>query len=383
MKPSDYQPFDADVHEYVDGRMTADAERDFERRLERNPELKQQVDGLRKALQALRELPVRQPAEGFDERVMARIRELELADRARQQIVSAPVPLWQHVVQVGLGAAAAALVFAIVGMPGLFDGSDALDLPQNGGGDVARVSATEQDLLPALADQHARFESMRRSIACTRVSDPFEQRELLSMELQNSELSRRNAWLRVQVAELPANQRAPYDRFLATLDDALNTLGDEITASQQEGRPVNMSVVDGALARVQSPRGPIEHVRISNNSGQLVPEGERVGARNLDDVALYSLVRRAEYRHDHESVIDAVEVYLAHMKTGRYKQHAIASAIAAHLRLGQDREAAARFTGLGEYDEDIAPGQLDTLRGMLTQAEFTRLNAARKALRGE
>ena len=387
MKPSEYQPFDPQVHEYVDGRMSADAERDFVRKLERNPELKKQVESLQKALELLHTLPVQEPKPGFDERVIGRIREEELADRARKQIASAPVPMWQHIVQVGLGAAAAALVFAIIGVPGYFDSEpDPTDMISQGGGGELRVSATEEDLLPALADQRSRFESMRRSVACTRVDDPHEQRELIMLELEYADLQRRNSWLQGQVADLSPSSRAEYEGFIASMDEALALIQDEVSASLQESRAVDMAVIKSALAKVPALRGKVESVRLVNNSGEIVPPGnERIAVGNYDDVDLYALVRRAEYRHDHASVIDAARVYRDRMKTGTFKIHSSAAEVAAYLRLGQDREAATVFNQQfkADYDEDLSKEQMTILRGLMTDAEWSQLAKAREALRNE
>lgn len=389
MEPSDYQPFDPQVHEYVDGRMSADAERDFARKLERNPELKKQVESLQKALELLHTLPVEEPKEGFDKRVIGRVKEEELAERARKQIVSAPVPMWQHVVQVGLGAAAAALVFAIIGVPGYFSSTDVPELPGSGGGEVARVTATEADLLPALADHRARFESMRRSVSCTRIDDPHEQRELMMLELQYSDLERRNIWLRENVADLPTETRAEYDRFINSLDEALTVIQNEISASLRETRAMDMGVIDSALGSVYSPRGAIENFHVSQNSGQLVPENELAATGSLDEVAVYSLLRRAEYRHDYLAVLDAADTYSNMLKdnrleTGHLKHHVNANAISACLRLGQAVEAAKRFkAAFGDYDEDVSAEQMKVVRGLLTDAEWKRLTAARESLRNE
>lgn len=384
MKPSDYQPFDPQVHEYVDGRMSADAERDFARRIEASPELKRQVESLRKALELLHTLPADEPRPDFNERVIGRVREEELAERARKQIVSAPVPIWQHVVQVGLGAAAAALVFALVGVPGLFQPDDDVDLSGSGGGEVARVTATEDDLLPVLADHVTRFESMRRSVSCTRVEDPHQQRELIMLELQYADLERRNLWLMNEVGQLPSGSSVEYQRFITELDTALTAIQAEITTSLQESRPVDMALIQGALEKVPSLSGKVSHFQLSNRSGEIVPESERIAAGNFTDVDLYALVRRAEYRHDHAAVLDAGQVYRTHMKSGRFLDHTNASAVAALLRLGSDREAAERFAAdFGDYDEDLSIKQMKIVRGLLTQAEWTRLNAARDALRSE
>lgn len=387
MKPSEYQPFAPEVHDYVGGRMTAEAERDFTRKLERNSELKQQVESLRRSMELLGSLPMHEPKPGFDERVIGRIREAELVDRARAQLRIAPTPIWQHAVQIGLGAAAAALVLALVGMPGMFSGDENDTLDGYGGGDVARVTASEDDLLPALADQQARFDSLRRNVTHTRVSDPDMQRQLIAMELQYSDLVRRNRWLADEIAGLPANQRDQYLQRIEQMDAALQAVTDEISRSRTERDVLNMPAVVSALNKVSEPSGKLVHYRVSVTSGSPVESDPmlQVGDyKALDEITLYSLVRKAEYRHDYQAMIEAADFYLKWQSKGRFKDHANASAIAANLRLGRDNAAAKRFMdSFGEYDEDMAEGQFELIRGLLTEAELTRLIAARKTLRDD
>ncbi|MCA8913873.1 MAG: hypothetical protein KDB90_00575 [Planctomycetes bacterium] len=384
MEPSDYKPFSSDVHDYVGGRMSAEAERDFERKLSTNAELKSQVDLLRKSLDLLHTLPMQEPKEGFDQRVIGRIREEELADRARKQIAAAPAPMWQHIVQVGLGAAAAALVLAVIGVPGMFkDDTDRIE-GTGGAAPVARVSATEDDLLPALADHNARFESLRRNVAHTSVSDPDLQRQFIAMELQYSDLQRRNRWLADQVTGLPSGKRAQYERFLEKLDAALATVNAEVSDSGVDRRPVDMTAVLAALDHVQSLQGEVTQYTLSANGGSIVPDGslQQTDTGRLGEVSLYALVRRADYRHDHAAVIDAAGIYISKFPQGYFADEANAALIAAHLRLGEDDAAAQQFkTAFGDYDEDLKEGQLEMVRGLLGSTEFERLNAARKALR--
>ena len=388
MKPSEYQPFAPEVHEYVDGQMTAENEREFERKLERNPELKKQVESLRRTIELLGSLPTHEPKPGFDERVIGRVREEELVGRARMQISSAPVPVWQHIVQVGLGAAAAALVLALVGVPGLFQSDDPENLDGLGGAStlpVARVTPTEDDLLPALADQQARFESLRRNVVHTRVEDPDLQRQLISMELQYSDLMRRNRWLGDQIADLPMNRRAEYQQFIETLDTALQTLSDEVSRSRTEREPMNMAVVVTALNDVGAPRGKVALYQIQLNTGSVIeddPTARIADHGTLDEITLYSLVRKAEYRHDFEAMIEAAEFYLNWQSNGRFKDQANAAVIAANLRLGCDEVAARRFmTSFGEYDEDMTTQQRELIRGFLNDVEYERLIESRKQLR--
>lgn len=386
MEPADYKPFAPEVHEYVDGRMSAEAERDFERGLGSNPELKRQVEALRRSIELLGDLPVQQPREGFDQRVIGRIREEELAERARRQIMPAAAPLWQHVVQVGLGAAAAALVLAVFGLPGMFSGEPENTEGLSGAAPVARVTATEDDLLPALADHSARFDTLRRNVAAVRIDDPDLQRQLIAMELQYSDLGRRNAWLTEQLGELPSGTRNGYAEYIARLDAALQAVNEEVASSRAERRPVDMAAIRAALAEVPAPAGKLSEYRISVRGASPLPDA-RVAAmaddgQRLDEITLYSLVRQADYRHDHAAVIEAADFYLKWQNRGRFTDQANAAAIAAHLRLGRDLDAGRRFRAqFGDYDEDLQPGQLELVRALLSDEEFTRLQAARAALR--
>ena len=384
MEPSEYKPFAPEIHDYVGGRMSAEDEREFERRLAVNSELKGQVDQLRRALELLHSIPMQEPKPGFDERVIGRIREEDLAERARRQIASAPTPIWQHIVQVGLGAAAAALVLAVIGVPGMFEPEvDTLD-GTGGAATVARVSATEDDLLPSLADQNSRFESLRRNVALTRLADPDLQRQFVAMELQYSDLQRRNRWLAEQVSGLPAAHRGQYERFLEQLESALDVVSSEVALSGSDRRAVDMGKVVGALNQVEVLQGAVGDYRLSMDSGMLVPRSDvmRTGSSKLGEVNLYSLVRRADYLHDYPAVIDAVTVYLNEFPQGYFADHASASAIAAHIRLAQDDDAAKLFARkFGDYDEDLKQGQLELVRGLMNAEEFERLTTARKLAR--
>ena len=104
--------------------------------------------------------------------------------------------------------------------------------------------------------------------------------------------------------------------------------------------------------------------------------------RTLDEVTLYALVRKAEYRHDFEAVIETADFYLSRQGAGRFKDQANASVIAANLRLGRDEDAARRFIDtFGQYDEDMSSSQREVIRGFLSDSEYKRLLEARKALR--
>jgi hypothetical protein len=383
MEPSEYNPFAPEVHDYVDGRLSAEAERDFERRLQSNTELKGQVESLKRSIAALGALPVLEPKAGFSDRVIGRIREDELADRARKQIASAPVPLWQHVVQVGLGAAAAAVVFAVIGMPGMLGGDP--ELEGSGGGPVSSVAPTEDDLLPAMADHNARFESLRRNVAHTRLTDPNLQRQVIVLELEYSDLQRRNGWLSEQVAALPSAQRQRYQQFLADIDSALAAVSNECLECQRSGRDLNTALVNAHLAGVRTPGGAVDSYMLSAPAGTArSSDFSRVDdAAGTTELMLYAEVRLADYRHDHESVIKAADSYLRRFDKGLFEAHAKAATVAAHLRLGSDETAAREFVRLfdAKYDEDLSAEQLELIRGLLSASEVERLVAARRALK--
>jgi hypothetical protein len=204
------------------------------------------------------------------------------------------------------------------------------------------------------------------------------------MELQYSDLMRRNQWLSEQVADLPASRRAQYEQFLGELDGALSAVSNEVNDSQRAGRDLNTALVNAQLGKVRTPEGAISTYKLHSDTGVILPPGEeeRMATGAVSEVVLYALIRQADYRHDHNAVIDAADLYLRYFDRGLFKDNANAAVVAANLRLGNDRAAAERFnTRFGEYDEDLQPGQLDLVRGLLTVREFDRLTAARKALR--
>lgn len=383
MKPADYKPFPPEVHEYVDGRLTSSDEREFERRMAGNEQLRGQVRSLQAALGLLHGLPVKDPGDSFDARVIGRVREEELAERARSQIIPAPTPLWKHVVQIGAGAMAAALVFALVGFPGLFGGGESISVED--GASLLAARPTEDDLLPALADHKSRFESLARNVSTTSAADPRSQRRLIALELEHSDLVRRNRWLASQVEELPSDSRAGYREFIDSLDEALDAIDAEMTESRSENRAVNLSLIRRALDEVAAPQGHVSEFEILRHSGELVQAGPEINVgtpRAPDEIGLYSLVRRADYRHDHGAVVDAADIYLKHFPRGRFSDHAHAAALAALLKLGDGAAAARRFIdAFGEYDEDIEAHRQQVVRGLLTDEEYQRLVRLRQQFR--
>ncbi|NUO16344.1 MAG: hypothetical protein HUU03_07870, partial [Planctomycetaceae bacterium] len=119
MEPSEYAPLPREAHEYIDGQLSAEAERDFERRLERDPALKQRLAEVQAARRMLQSVALCEVPAGFDEGVYERLKYVDLARSAREKLVSARPPLWQRALQVGAGALAASVVLALVGLPGL------------------------------------------------------------------------------------------------------------------------------------------------------------------------------------------------------------------------------------------------------------------------
>ena len=57
MEPADYQPLPQEAHDFIEGRLGADDERAFRRRLERDENLRRQVERVRATMALLRGLP--------------------------------------------------------------------------------------------------------------------------------------------------------------------------------------------------------------------------------------------------------------------------------------------------------------------------------------
>jgi hypothetical protein len=380
MEPADYQPLPPEAHAFVDGRLGVDAEREFLRRMKADPQLRERVNELRGAIGMLRDLPAGEPPAGFNERLIGRIREDELADRARQRIMRAPTPLWQYAAHVGTGAVAAALLFAVFGFPG-FQPATAVepDAPLIGKG----FTPHEEDLLPALGDQFMRFDSLRRNVHAAMVLDPDLQRQLLRLELECSDLARRNNWLAPEVAQLAPDSSIDYLRFLESLDQALQLIEDEISASIRDRRAVDMTRVNHALGDVQVPAG-------LDTGVQLAIRGSRADVRTVfsDDgpqgIRLYAEMRRAEYRHDPEALLTAAEAFLARGESGWLTDHARAAKVSALLRLGRNAEAARYFMReFSAYDEGLTPRQRHLVQALIREGDRQRLYEARRALLAE
>ncbi len=373
MKPADYQPFPPEVHDFVDGRLSAEAERDFERRMAANPQLREQVESLRKAINLLRDLPPAAPAVDFDKKVIGRIREEELADRARRRIVASPRPLWQHAVQVAAGAMAASLVLALIGLPGVFETEPVL--PGSGGGmEVAQVAPTESDLLPVLGDHYERFASLRRNVGGTTLDNADLQRQLLRIELEASDLPRRQRWLMPLVAELPMDRRIEYENFLQEMDRALRVLETEVNSSK-----VDLGRVRAGLQAVNVPQDLVGGYEIVARAG--MPTTRRLvhDAGVPEELQHYAEVRAADYRHDPRGVIAAADAYLGRWNQGHLADEARAARVGALLRLGRNSEAARYFDeAFSRHSRDWTRRQSDLFGEFFTDGQkYTLFNALR------
>ncbi len=381
MEASEYQPFPPEIHDFVDGRMDAEAERSFRRRMESNAAIAEQVEQLRTAIKLLHEIPARQPPAGFDERLIGRIREEELADRARTRILPAPRPLWQHVVQVGVGAVAAAIVLAVTGVPGMWH-TNGPEIEGTGGLVSGEFAPTEEDLLPALGDHYERFDSLRRNVSAMHVSDTDQQRQVLRIEMDSSDLVRRNLWLAGEVSRLPASRRVDYVTFLGQLDSALSVIDSEIAASSRDLRAVDLARLQTALAGVKAPGTLEEGYLLAARRSVPDPRGMVAKGEHPLELQLYAGIRRADYRHDPLGVIDAAEELLRRRGRSEFKDYAHAAKVEALIRLNRDSEAASYFNeSFSAFDADLSDQQQAMLRAFFKEADKLRLQAARETLK--
>lgn len=390
MEPADYQPLPQEAHDFIEGRLGADAERDFRRRLERDENLRKQVERVRATVALLRGLPVKQPGEGFADRVLGRIRDGELVERARKRITAARTPLWQHIAQVGAGAVAAALVLAVVGVPGMFGGPvEEPATPAVATVELAAVEAGEEDLLPVLGDQYERYRRLTQQVAFVPVENADTQRELLRMELELSDLVRRNRWLSGEITSLPAERRREYRRFLDDLDNALTALDRELTDSAAESRPARTEAMGKALAEVSVPARLREECRYTIVRSGTGPSGElgrsRVAAGAGDaEVKAYCAIREALYNHDLERVVAAAQAYRASFSRGRFVKPAALQSTAALLRLGRPSEAAQAYeAAFPRYDEELSGADAALVHSLLAADELEALRRARVVLHAD
>ncbi|MCC6574653.1 MAG: hypothetical protein IT462_12795 [Planctomycetes bacterium] len=339
MEPADYIPLSSDAHAFINGTLSAEQERDFERRMSADGELKHRVAEVQAARKLLSDVAMVDPPADFDDKLRARIRRVEMARSALAGVRQAPMALWQRAAMVGGGAIAAALVFAVVGMPGVlprpaanpdtalrFDGGPALEV-------------AEGDILAVVCDHYHRYREVSRQLAFAGGLDGDAQRELLSAELRSSELSARAQRLSTICAGLPAEQRREYLRFLDSLSAACESIDAELVASRNEGRGPDLAMIGETFAGIAVPE------RIEKEANLRVvytgpASGLRGGVAPLSaggnaELDLYSRAREAFYARDYAQSGRLFDNYLATYSGGKFRDGALASGLAAHVRAGE------------------------------------------------
>lgn len=392
MKPEDYKPLPPQAHAFLDGTLDSEAEADFRRALDADPALRADVEELRDSLALLRAMPQQDPGPQFHERVMGRVRESELIDRARRRITGARAPIWQHVAQVAAGAVAAAVILALLGLPGR-EAPQALPLigaEFNDAGTAERTDPSEEDLLPALGEQLERFRRMGLHVAGLTTADAESQRELIRAELEFSGLLRRNRWLQGELAGLSPRQRREYEDFLKGVAGAIAELDAELSRSTAENRSPDLGRISGMLDAVSAPAriGGENRFRIER-FGAGSPEALAVPVsapqfRN-PEVSAYAAIRAALYSNDTERTLAACRDYLRpHGTSGRFARQARLIEVACLLRLGRSPEAARGFEQtFGVFGEGLNALDQRALSELLSAREREQLRQAREALRAE
>ncbi len=388
MQPDEYKPLPPEAHAFLDGTLNAEQEADFRRRLDRDESLRTQVEGVRVALSMLKALPVKDPGPAFNQRVLGRVRESELIDRARRRIVGARAPLWQHVAQVAAGAVAAAVVLALVAPD--WRRGPAPDSPANPLVDVVgagMVEPNEDDLLPNLGEQVDRLRKLSSHVDALSGLEKESQRKLLRLELDYSDLQRRNYWLAGQLSGLPAERRKEYHVFLDSLDGALDALDRELTESASERRPVNLAQVSLALRGVNTPNRFKGQPRFSVRRFGTAASGTEEGTRRVSspvagdpELESYASVREAVYSNDLERILAACDAYsgeLGPYKAGHFAKLSEITAVITLLHLGRVTDAAARYELLLDR---LKPEDAALLGSQFLPEETRQLQAARKDL---
>lgn len=384
MQPDEYKPLPAEAHAFLDGTLNAEQEADFRRKLDRDPALRADVEQLEAALGLLKAAPVKDPGPAFARKVLDRVRDEELAERARRRIAGARSPIWQHVAQVAAGAVAAAIVLALVG-PAWHDNApanpdDALLAT------VAAVEPSEDDLLPSLGEQYTRYRNVADHVGSMQGVDGDSQRLLLRAELEHAGLPRRNAWLSSQLGSLPLERRREYQRFLDGLDNALDIIDRELAESAAEHRGVNVGLVQGALDGVKAPQRLTVEVRCE------VRRRDKSGVMNVSpgpdlnpELAAYAAVRAAVYANDPERIVAACDAYLRpYGKAGKFARPAVITMVGSLVRLDRAEEAAARYEQIfGLYEEKLTPDDWRMIERTMTAEEREKLRQGRRSLHGE
>jgi hypothetical protein len=290
--------------------------------------------------------------------------------------MASPRPLWQHAVQVAAGAMAASLVLALIGLPGVFD-TEAPAFPGSGGGTgEAEVAPTESDLLPVLGDHYERFASLRRNVGGTTLDSAELQRHWLRIELEASDLPRRQRWVMPAVADLPMDRRIEYENFLQEMDRALRVLEAEVQSSN-----IDLGRVRAALQAVSVPQNLVAGYEIVARAG--MPTTRRLVHDSAvpEELRQYAEVRAADYRHDPRAVIAAADAYLANWSQGNFANQARAARVGALLRLGRNSEAARYFDEVfSRHSRDWTPRQADLFAAFFTPGQKYTLFEALRAL---
>lgn len=391
MQPDDYKPLPPEAHAFLDGTLNAEQEADFRRRLDRDETLRADVESVRAALSMLKSLPVKDPGPAFSRRVLGRVRESELIDRARRRIVGARAPLWQHVAQVAAGAVAAAVVLALVGPD--WRRAPTTDGPANplvdvaSAGVVEAVEPNEEDLLPSLGEQVERFRKLSSHVGALSGLEKDSQRKLLRMELEYSDLQRRNYWLAGQLSGLPMERRREYRGFLDSLGSALDAMDRELTESAAERRPVNLAQVKLALQGVSTPNRFQTQQRFTVRRYGTATSGTEGGTRRISspvagdpELESYAAVREAVYSNDLERILAACNAYSGEFgpyKSGHFAKLSEITAVITLLHLNRVSDAASRYESLLDR---LKPEDGDLLAAQFLPEETRQLQAARKDL---
>lgn len=376
MEPSEYAPLPREAHEYIDGQLSAEAERDFERRLERDPALKQRLAEVQAARRMLQSVALCEVPAGFDEGVYERLKYVDLARSAREKLVSARPPLWQRALQVGAGALAASVVLALVGLPGLSGpGQAPLDSGPLDGAYTPLASITEADVLPLLADNYDRFSEMKRQVLFAPARDAETLRDLVRAELELSELPQRCRRLAAVARGLPEPERREYLRFFESVAACCEAMDAELVRSRNDRRQPDMQALGASLASVQVPaRLAGEDALLVTRFGPSgrVAQGARVSVGNDSELALYLLAREACYQRDYESAARHYDDYLARFPRGRFSDSARAGSASALLRSGLSDRALDRYLADVRGNAAAMPLLDSSDAARLKQAELER-----------
>ncbi|MEE9312263.1 MAG: hypothetical protein V3V10_07595, partial [Planctomycetota bacterium] len=246
--------------------------------------------------------------------------------------------------------------------------------------------ATEEDLLPALGDQFNRYENLRRQVSFVKIDDPAMQREVIRVELELSEIQRRNYWLRKEVSGLPDARRIEYVHFLDGLTKAFSAIDNELVDALNQQRAPRKEVIDAALASVEVPARLREECSYSlRRTGTGASDGlgsSKIGGGiGNPQVRSYTRIREALYRHDYKAMHDAANRYLTEFPQGKFVHAAKLYVVIALLRENKDERAAREYLQFfGKHEADMSRDQVELKIGLLTAEEYSRLTTAQRKL---